>query len=280
VFDEYQRLQRELERQPVEFLARRYKGLIEDARTRLAEYVGARPDDLIFVPNASSGMNVVARSLPLGPRDEVLVTNHEYGGVDLLWQHVCGRTGATLVRRVVEAGPGLADELWSAVTPRTRVVSLSHITSATALRLPVEELGRRARAEGILIAIDGAHAPGQIDLDLDSLGADFYAGNCHNWGYVFTRTGLRVRGHQPGGYGQGQRRPVPAIRVPTRRRQRAMRPALVAGATSERHLSDDSLAELRDRERVDAGVDHGSLALLEALIEPVEVLREPGACRE
>ena len=126
-------------------------------------------------------MNVVARSVPLAPGDEVVVTNHEYGAVDLLWQHVCGACGATLVRQPVVPGPELVDELWEAVTPRTRLISVSHITSSTALRFPVEAIVRRARAEGILVAVDGAHAPGQLDLDLDGLGADFYAGNCHKW---------------------------------------------------------------------------------------------------
>ena len=181
VFDEYQRWQRELERQPVEFLARRYPGLIEESKAPLAAFLGARPDDLVFVPNATAGMNVVARSLPLGRGDEVLVTDHEYGAVDYLWAHVCARSGATLVRRAVEPGPGLVDELWAAVTPRTRVISVSHITSATALRFPVEEICRRARAEGILAAVDGAHAPGQVDVEIDALGADFYSGNCHKW---------------------------------------------------------------------------------------------------
>jgi isopenicillin-N epimerase len=181
VFEVYQRWQRELERQPVELLARRYDELIEEAKARLAAYVGARPDDLVFCPNATSGMNVVARSLPLGPGDEVLVTNHEYGAVRLLWEHVCARTGATLVPCPLAPGRALVDELWSAVTARTRVVSISHITSVTALCLPAEEVCSRARAEGILSVVDGAHAPGQIDLELDSLGADFYAGNCHKW---------------------------------------------------------------------------------------------------
>jgi isopenicillin-N epimerase len=181
VFDDYQRRQRELERQPVEFLARRYEGLIDDAKARLAAYLGARSDDLVFVPNATAGMNVVARSLLLQRGDEVLVTNHEYGAVDFLWQHVCGHAGATLVRRAVEPGPGLVDELWAAVTPRTRVLSVSHVTSATALRFPVEAICRRAREQSILVAVDGAHAPGQVDVDLESLGADFYAGNCHKW---------------------------------------------------------------------------------------------------
>src|SRR5262249_13744891 len=181
VFDEYQRWQRELERQPVEFLARRYPELIEEAKARLATYLGARPDDLVFVPNATAGMNVVARSFELGPGDEVLVTNHEYGAVDYLWAHVCARSGATLVRRAVEPGPSLVEELWTAATPRTRVISVSHVSSATALRFPVEEVCRRARDGGILTAVDGAHAPGQIELDLASLGADVYAGNCHKW---------------------------------------------------------------------------------------------------
>ena len=126
-------------------------------------------------------MNVVARSLGLGPRDEVLLTNHEYGAVGNLWRYVCDRSRATLVERAVEPGPSLVDELWTAVTPRTRVISVSHVTSATALRFPVAEICRRAREQGILTAVDGAHAPGQIGVDLDSLGADFYAGNCHKW---------------------------------------------------------------------------------------------------
>jgi isopenicillin-N epimerase len=181
VFDEYQRWQRELERQPVEFLARRYAGLIDEAKARLAVYLGARPEDLVFVPNATAGMNVVARSLELGPGDEVLLTDHEYGAVDFLWEHVCDRAGARLVRQPLEPGPDLVDEFFAAAGPRTRIVSVSHITSATALRFPVEEICRRARAERILVALDGAHAPGQVDLDADSLGADFYTGNCHKW---------------------------------------------------------------------------------------------------
>jgi isopenicillin-N epimerase len=181
VFDEYQRWQRELEWQPVEFLARRYEGLIDEAKAPLAAYLGARPEDLVFVPNATAGMNVFARSVELGRGDEVLATTDEYGAVDYLWQHVCDRAAATFVRRPVTPGPGLVDELWSAVTPRTRVLSVSHITSATALVFPVAEICRRARAAGILVAVDGAHAPGQVDVDLGTLGADVYTGNCHKW---------------------------------------------------------------------------------------------------
>ena len=170
VFARYQELQRELERNPVEFLGRRFDELIAEARTALAACVGARPDDLVFVPNATAGLNAVIRSLPLEPGDEVLTTRHEYGAVTRTWEFV----GANLVY----AEP---DELADAIGPRTKAVSVSHITSPTALVLPVERICAAARAAGALAIVDGAHAPGQVPLDLEALGADVYAGNCHKW---------------------------------------------------------------------------------------------------
>jgi isopenicillin-N epimerase len=189
VFEEYQRRQLELERQPVEFLARdrRFPALIEAAKVRLADYVGADPVNLVFVPNATSAVNVVARSLRLEPGDEVLASDQEYGALDYLWEHVCRRNGARYVKRPPASLP-------EALTERTRVLFVSHITSRTALRLPVEDLCRRARKAGALTIVDGAHAPGQIPLDLEALGADVYAGNCHKWlcapkgaGFLFVR---------------------------------------------------------------------------------------------
>jgi len=182
VFEQYQRLQRELERSPVEFLSLRrgYPALIEVARERLADYVGVPASDLILVTNATTAINAVANSLDLEAGDEVVTTTHEYGGNELLWQHVCKLRGARLV--VVDALPATAvDELTGAFGPRTRALFVSHISSPTALRFPVEELCRRARAAGVLTIVDGAHAPGQIELDVASIGADFYAGNCHKW---------------------------------------------------------------------------------------------------
>jgi isopenicillin-N epimerase len=170
VFARYQELQRELERNPVEFLARRFDGLIAESRAALAEFVGARPDDLVFVPNATAGLNAVIRSLRLEPGDEVLTTRHEYGAVTRTWEFA----GATLVHAEPE-------ELVAAIGPRTRAVSVSHITSPTALVLPVAEICAAAREAGALAIVDGAHAPGQLPLDLDGLGADVYAGNCHKW---------------------------------------------------------------------------------------------------
>lgn len=185
VFEVYQAWQRELQRQPVEFLGRRFPDLMRGARERLAAFVGAAADDVVFVPNATTGLNTVARSLPLQPGDEVLSTNHEYGALDRTWRFVCAKRGARYVNQPLpeplESHEQVVDALWSRVTPRTRVLFLSHITSPTALILPVAELAQRARRAGILTVVDGAHAPGQIPLNLEALGADFYAGNLHKW---------------------------------------------------------------------------------------------------
>jgi isopenicillin-N epimerase len=170
VLEAYQAWQLELERQPVEFLYRRFEGLLREARAELAAYVGADVHDLVFVPNATSGLNAVLRSLRLERGDEVLTTAHEYGALVKTWSFVGART-------VVAEPAGLVD----AIGPRTKVVYLSHITSPTALVLPVEEVCAAARSAGALAIVDGAHAPGHVPLDLGSLGADVYSGNCHKW---------------------------------------------------------------------------------------------------
>ena len=185
VFEEYQRLQRELERQPVLFLDREHRGRMAAARARLAEFVGADADDLVFVANATTGINIVARSLRLEPGDEILTTDHEYGAIDRTWAFIAGKRGARIVRAEIPVpvadSSDMVEAVWSKVTGRTRVLSISHITSSTALTMPIEPLIRRAREAGIFIVIDGAHAPGQIPLSLDELGADAYVGNCHKW---------------------------------------------------------------------------------------------------
>ncbi|HPC82426.1 MAG TPA: aminotransferase class V-fold PLP-dependent enzyme [Thermoanaerobaculaceae bacterium] len=176
--------QREMERNPVELLARRSAALLREAREKLAGFLGARADDLVFVSNATTGVNTVARSLDLGPGDEVLTTDHEYGACDAAWEWVCRREGARVVRVPIPLPfepAELPDRLLSAVTAHTRVVYLSHITSTTALVFPVAEVCRRAGELGILSLVDGAHAPGHVPLDLEAVGADFYTGNCHKW---------------------------------------------------------------------------------------------------
>ena len=169
VFERYQAWQLELEHEPVDFIGRRLDGLMAEARGELAGYVGARADDLTFVQNATTGVNMAARALGLRPDDEVLSTDLEYGACVLAWRRLC---------RFVEVP---SDELFEHVTERTKAVFVSHITSMTGLLLPVQDIVRQARDLGLVTIVDGAHAPGQVDLDLDELGADFYAGNCHKW---------------------------------------------------------------------------------------------------
>jgi isopenicillin-N epimerase len=181
VFDTYQQWQLELERQPVEFLGRRYDDLLDEARAALARYLHTDANSLIFVANATTGINIVARSLALAAGDEILTSDQEYGAMDYTWQFVCEKTGARYIRQPLVLDETLVDTFWAQVTPRTKVIFLSHITSATATILPIAELCRRARQHGILTIIDGAHAPGQIPLDLTGLDADAYTGNCHKW---------------------------------------------------------------------------------------------------
>jgi isopenicillin-N epimerase len=170
VFDEYQRWQRELERQPTELLARRFSKELWAARSALAGFVGARPEDLVFMQNATSALNAVIRSLRIRPEEEILTTKHEYGAIV--------RTLEFMRANVVLVEP---HELVSNIGIRTRAIVCSHITSPTAFVLPVAEICEAARRAGVLSIVDGANAPGHVPLDLTTLGADVYAGNCHTW---------------------------------------------------------------------------------------------------
>ena len=184
VLQAQRRWQDEMEANPVAFLSRRSGALLGQARSVLGDYLGARADDLAFVPNATTGVNIVARSLQLRPGDEVLTSNHEYGACDATFRFACERSGA-LYKRVHIPLPyqasAFVERLMAEVTPRTRLIFVSHITSATALIFPVADLCRAARARGVLSLIDGAHAPGQLPLNIEDIGADFYTGNGHKW---------------------------------------------------------------------------------------------------
>jgi isopenicillin-N epimerase len=185
VFERYQAWQRELEREPVDFLARRLPDLLDDARATLVDYLSCSGDDLAFVQNATTGVNLAARSLDLRPGDEILSTDLEYGACDLAWEWICDHTGAHYVRVPIRlplrVPTEVVDALFAAASERTRAVYVSHVTSETALVLPVNEIVSRARELGLLTIVDGAHAPAQVPLDLTELGADFYSGNCHKW---------------------------------------------------------------------------------------------------
>jgi isopenicillin-N epimerase len=185
VFEAYQNWQLRLERQPVLFLGRELDGLLRESRIALGEYLNADADDLVYIPNATHGVNIIAHSLQLKADDEILTTDHEYGACDYTWDFICSKTGTKYIHQPislpVRSGEEIVDQFWSGVTPRTRVIYLSHITSPTALRLPVEKICQRAKRAGILTVIDAAHSPGQIPVDLQSIGADFVFGNCHKW---------------------------------------------------------------------------------------------------
>jgi isopenicillin-N epimerase len=185
VFEAYQNWQLRLERQPVLFLGRELDGLLKDSRQVLGEYLTANVDDLIYIPNATHGVNIIAHSLQLKSGEEILTTNHEYGACNYTWDFICGKTGANYIHQPialpVHSEEEIVDQYWLGVTSRTKVIFLSHITSPTALRLPVEKICRRAKEAGILTVIDAAHSPGQIPVDLQALDADIVFGNCHKW---------------------------------------------------------------------------------------------------
>ncbi|MCY4061447.1 MAG: aminotransferase class V-fold PLP-dependent enzyme [Chloroflexi bacterium] len=185
VFECYQAWQLELERQPVDFLLRRGAPLMADARARIADYFNVPSDEIVFVTNATTGLSRAVRSLSLQPGDEILTTDHEYGAVNRLLDFVADRTGAQIVRSYVRLpyrdDARFVDDLFADATAKTRAIVISHITSPTSLIFPVQRICERARAEGILTIIDGAHAPGQLPVDLKAIGADMYSGNFHKW---------------------------------------------------------------------------------------------------
>ena len=185
VFENYQGWQRELERQPVEFLGRKVTAHLARARAQLAAFLGAEADEVVYFPNPTTAINMVARSLSLKPGDEILTTDHEYGAMDRTWTFICKQTGANYIHcpipLPVTTSEEFVEQFWAGVTDRIRVIFLSHITSPTALTFPAQEICRRARAAGLLTIVDGAHAPGQIPLNLQELDADIYTGACHKW---------------------------------------------------------------------------------------------------
>lgn len=187
VFEDYQRWQLKLERQPVAFLDSR-RGLeanLRVARVALAAELGSAPENIAQVTNATTGLNIALQSLPLAEGDEILTTDHEYSALEKTLVFVARRTGAKIVVVKVPmpfvSADAFHETVLAGITPRTRVLFLSHITSPTALVFPIERLIAEARARGIFSVIDGAHTPGHIPLSLDALGADVYSGNCHKW---------------------------------------------------------------------------------------------------
>ena len=183
VFEAYQAWQLLLERQPVEFLYRNYHPFLDKARQDLAAYLGTQRDGLVFVHNATTAVNIVLNSIPFKEGDEILTTDWEYGACVRACQSACDKSGVQLVMAAINPSSKqtIVDSIMAGVTDKTKLLMVSEITSANAFLLPIPELIAAAKAKNILILVDGAHVPGQNPLHLDSLGADFYTGNCHKW---------------------------------------------------------------------------------------------------
>jgi len=185
VLEEQSRLRAELEREPVRFMLESLQGRVRGAAEALAAFLGAQGPDLVFVANATYGVNSVLRSLELAPGDELLVTDHEYAASRNALDFVAARAGAKV--EVVDLPfPGLTPEAVEAavlarVTDSTRLFLIDHVTSPTGLVMPLERLVPALRERGVETLVDGAHAPGMLALDLDALGAGYYTGNCHKW---------------------------------------------------------------------------------------------------
>lgn len=185
VFETYQKFQRELESEPVQFIAFNSTHYLKTSRQALASYIHCHEDDLVFTPNPSYAINIITRSLKLQAHDEILSTDLEYGAMDRTWNHYCKLSGARYVRQAISlplrSKEQFLEDFWKGLSPRTRVVFIGQITSATALILPVKEICEQAKAKGLLTIVDGAHVPGHIPLDLSELKADIYTGACHKW---------------------------------------------------------------------------------------------------
>ncbi|WP_256874866.1 aminotransferase class V-fold PLP-dependent enzyme [Nostoc sp. C052] len=185
VLEFQQRLRSQIEHEPLRFFGREWEPLLDDARSKLAAFVGADVQDLVFVPNATTGVNSVLRSLTFSPEDEILTTNHEYNACRNALDFIASRTGARVVVAKVPFPIDSPQQVIAAViervSPKTRLALLDHVTSQTGLIFPIQELAKELQQRGVDTLIDGAHAPGMVCLDLREIGATYYTGNCHKW---------------------------------------------------------------------------------------------------
>lgn len=185
VLAQQDRFRRDLETQPVRFFLREFEGHLDASRAELADFVGVPSTDLVFLPNATTAVNSVMRSLEFGPGDEILVTDHAYNACRNALDYVAARSGATVVGVPIPfplvSSDEVLDAVVSKVTSRTRIALIDHVTSPTGLILPVEPISRELHRRGVEVLLDGAHAPGMVPLEIERLGVSYYTGNCHKW---------------------------------------------------------------------------------------------------
>ncbi len=213
VLRKQQALRDEIERHPSRFMLRELQGempmpwrsesRLREAVRAVAAFVGARPDDLVFVPNVTVGINAVLGSVPLAAGDEVIVTELAYGAVKRTAQVACDRAGATLKTVDLDApvrdSGDIVEGIVRAISPRTKLVVVDHVTAQTALVLPVAAIAAECRRRGVSVLVDGAHAPGSRPIDITALGVDFYAANLHKWAHAPRGCGIlwAAPEHQP-----------------------------------------------------------------------------------
>ena len=185
IFDKYIEIQKKLEQNPVYFLDESIDERILKSQIKLAKYIDCEHDDIVFFPNPTTAINEVIKSLNLKKNDEILSTNQEYGALDKAWDYISKKTGSKYIKIKIPNPLSNNDDIYdffkTKINNRTKVLYLSHVTSATGLILPVKKIINLARKFGILSIIDGAHAPGHIDVSIKDLNPDIYTGTCHKW---------------------------------------------------------------------------------------------------
>jgi isopenicillin-N epimerase len=185
IFENYQYWQLELEREPVQFIQKNSAQYLKTSKDALANYIGCSSDDFFYTTNPTVAVNTVLRSLNLEEGDEVLTTNHEYGAMDRTWSYFSKKKGIKYIRQNISlpilSKEQILNEFWSGYTSKTKIIFISHISSVTALVFPVKEICEKARELGLITIIDGAHVPGQLDLNIQELNPDFYTGALHKW---------------------------------------------------------------------------------------------------
>ena len=204
VFEASLRWQTELEREPVHFITEQLVPHLKAARESLAGFLHCDADDVVYVTNPSYAVNIIAKSFDLQEGDEVLATNLEYGACDRTWTYYCRQKGAVYVRQPIRfpiaSKEDFIEQFTAGITAKTKLIFISHITSSTGLRLPVEEICAIARQRNIITFIDGAHGPAQVPVDLSAMDADIYTGACHKWmlspkgaSFLYVRRSLQDR---------------------------------------------------------------------------------------
>src|ERR1700752_931560 len=185
IFADLQKWQLELETEPVQFIAVNGFQYLKKSREALAQYINCDADDVVYVPNPSYAINIIAKSFKLNPGDEILATNVEYGALDRTWNYYCKKAGAKYVRQPITlpltTKEKFIEDFFKGLTSKTKAIFISQITSTTALIFPVKEICEIAKAKGLFTIVDGAHVPGHIPLNLAELKADVYTGACHKW---------------------------------------------------------------------------------------------------